>query len=250
VIIEGSVAVVTGAASGLGRATALLLAELGADVVAVDRDRPTDDQPTHERIVDVEADVTDAEQVARAIDTAASLGPVRVAVNCAGVATPGRVLRDGRPLDLAAFRAVLDVNVVGTVNVLSRAAVWMAQQDMIEGERGVVVNTSSVAAYDGQIGQVGYAAAKAAVAGMTLPLARELAAVQVRVVALAPGMFETPLLAGLPTEAIRSLSTQVPHPSRLGRPYEFAQLVAQVIENQMINGEVIRIDGAIRMAPR
>ena len=178
------------------------------------------------------------------------MGPLRVVVNCAGIATPARVLRRGKALDLAGFQRVLNVNVLGTINVLSRAAEVIARQDPIDGERGVVVNTSSVAAFDGQIGQAAYAASKAAIAGMTLSLARDLAEHLIRVVSIAPGMFSTPLLQGLPPDAIESLGRQVPHPSRVGRPEEFAALASHIVENAMINGEVIRIDGAIRMAPR
>jgi NAD(P)-dependent dehydrogenase (short-subunit alcohol dehydrogenase family) len=248
--IDGCVAVVTGAASGLGRATALHLARRGAAVVAVDIAKPGPDQASHERIVDFAADVTDVDDVVAAVEAAAARGPLRVVVNCAGIATPGRVHKKGRPLELDAFRRVIDVNLVGTFNMVSQAAVRIGESDPIDGERGVIVNTSSVAAFDGQVGQTAYSAAKAAIAGMTLPLARELAEQAIRVIAIAPGMFETPLLAGLPREAISSLGRQVPHPARLGRPEEFAELVGHVVDNPMLNGEVIRIDGAIRMAPR
>jgi NAD(P)-dependent dehydrogenase (short-subunit alcohol dehydrogenase family) len=248
--IDGCVAIVTGGASGLGRATALHLARRGATVVAVDIAKPSPGQQTHDRIVDLTADVTDVDEVAAAVEEAAARGPLRVVVNCAGIATPGRVHKNGRPLDLDTFRRVIEVNLVGTFNMLSQATARIVESSLIDGERGVIVNTSSVAAFDGQVGQAAYAAAKAAIAGMTLPLARELAEHEIRVVSVAPGMFETPLLAGLPRQAIDSLGRQVPHPARLGRPEEFAELVGHIVTNPMINGEVIRIDGAIRMAPR
>lgn len=171
-------------------------------------------------------------------------------VNCAGTGLVGRVLADGRVLPLEAFTAVVEINLVGTFNVLRLAAERIARTDPVDGERGVIVNTASVAAYDGQIGQAAYAASKAAIAGMTLPLARDLADRLIRVVTIAPGMFDTPLLAALPEPARASLADQVPHPRRLGRPGEFADLVAHVVANPMLNGEVIRLDGAIRMAPR
>lgn len=171
-------------------------------------------------------------------------------VNCAGTGLIGRVLADGRVLPLEAFTAVVEINLVGTFNVLRLAAERIARTDPVDGERGVIVNTASVAAYDGQIGQAAYAASKAAIAGMTLPLARDLADRLIRVVTIAPGMFDTPLLAALPEPARASLADQVPHPRRLGRPGQFAQLVEHVIANPMLNGEVIRLDGAIRMAPR
>ncbi|MEO9202852.1 MAG: SDR family NAD(P)-dependent oxidoreductase [Mycobacterium sp.] len=202
------------------------------------------------RAVFVPADVTDEQQVMQAVSVAGELGPMRVLVNCAGVATPGRMLgRDG-PLALEAFERVIRINLIGTFNVTRLVAAAMAETPEIDGERGVIVNTASVAAFDGQIGQPAYAASKGAVASMTLPLARELARSKVRVMTIAPGIFETPMMASLPEATRESLGHQVPHPSRLGRPAEYAALVRHIVENPMLNGEVIRLDGAIRMQPK
>jgi NAD(P)-dependent dehydrogenase (short-subunit alcohol dehydrogenase family) len=188
--------------------------------------------------------------VTAALDAAAGLGTLRVVVNCAGVATPGKVLGRGGVLALDAFERVVRVNLVGTFNVLRLAAARIATAEPLGEERGVIVCTASVAAFEGQIGQAAYAASKAGVAGMTLPIARELATSLIRVVSVAPGLFATPMLAGLPQEAQDSLGRQVPHPSRLGRPEEFAALVEHIVTNPMLNGETVRLDGAIRMAPR
>jgi NAD(P)-dependent dehydrogenase (short-subunit alcohol dehydrogenase family) len=251
--IKGSVALVAGAASGLGYATARTLHERGAQVLLVDL--PTSGgQAAAEKIGAgahfAAADVTDAEQVGAAADFAASMGDLRIAVNCAGVATPGKVLGRAGVLPLADFERVVRINLLGTFNVLRLAAQKIAATEPVDGERGVIVNTASVAAFDGQIGQSAYAASKGGVAALTLPVARELAQHLIRVVAIAPGIFETPMLAGLPEDARRSLGQQVPHPSRLGRPDEFAALVCHIVDNPMLNGEVIRLDGAIRMAPK
>jgi len=244
--IDNTSALVTGGISGLGRATADRLAAAGAAVVVIDLAEPDAGFPH----AYVQGDVTDPDAVAAAIADTSDLAPLRVVVNCAGVATPGRVLRHGAAIPLDVFRRVVDVNLTGTFNVIRLAAAAMQFLDEVDGERGVIVNTASVAAFDGQIGQAGYSAAKAAIAGMTLPLARDLAEHKIRVVALAPGMFRTPLLEGLPPAAIASLAAQVPHPARVGEPDEFAALVEHVVANPMINGEVIRIDGAIRMGAR
>jgi NAD(P)-dependent dehydrogenase (short-subunit alcohol dehydrogenase family) len=196
------------------------------------------------------ADVTDQAAVRAALDTADRLGPLRVLVSCAGVGTSGKVLgRDG-VLPLETFERVVRINLVGTFNVLRLAAERMARTEPVGEERGVIVCTSSVAAFDGQIGQAAYSASKAGVAGMTLPIARELASNWIRVVSIAPGLFDTPMMAALPQEARDSLGQQVPHPRRLGRPDEFAHLVEHIVVNPMLNGETIRLDGAIRMAPR
>lgn len=251
--IPGSVALITGAASGLGWATATRLHSAGAAVVLVDLpSSPGADRAAElgERARFVAADVTDPGQVAAAVTVAAGLGTLRIAVNCAGVATPGKILGKAGPLPLEDFERVVRINLTGTFNVLRLAAQAIAAAEPIGEERGVIVNTASVAAFEGQIGQPAYAASKAAVAGLTLPAARELAAALVRVVAIAPGIFETPMLAGLPPAAQESLGRQVPHPSRLGRPAEYAALVQHIVENPMLNGETIRLDGAIRMAPR
>jgi NAD(P)-dependent dehydrogenase (short-subunit alcohol dehydrogenase family) len=273
--VKGTVALVTGGASGLGAATARRLFDAGASVVLVDL--PSSDGAAYAaelnagsagtgtgpatatgagpRAVFAAADVTNEADVQAAVDTAVALGPLRIVVNCAGVATPGKVLgRDGvLPLDV--FSRVIQVNLIGTFNVLRLAAAAMVATEPVSTdlggpERGVIVNTASVAAFDGQIGQPAYAASKGAVAAMTLPLARELARSLVRVVTIAPGIFETPMMATLPQDAQDSLGRQVPHPSRLGKPAEYASLVAHIVENAMLNGETIRLDGAIRMGPK
>jgi NAD(P)-dependent dehydrogenase (short-subunit alcohol dehydrogenase family) len=251
--LKGAVALVTGGASGLGLATAQRLAAGGARIVVVDLPG-SDGERAAERLgegaVFAPADVTDEAAVTGALDAADRLGPLRVVVSCAGIGTPGKVLgRDG-VLPLAAFERVVRVNLVGTFNVIRLAAERMARTEPSGEERGVIVCTASVAAFDGQIGQAAYSASKAGVAGMTLPIARELASSWIRVVSIAPGLFDTPMLAGLPQEARDSLGRQVPHPARLGRPEEFAQLVEHIVANPMLNGETIRLDGAIRMAPR
>ena len=250
--VEGAVALVTGGASGLGRATAERLAGLGARVVVLDL--PTSDGKAVAAGIDGEfapADVTDPGSVEAAVRTATGLGPLRVLVNCAGISPPARVVdRDGNPMPLDAFTRIVQINLVGTFNVLRVAAAAMVALDPVDGERGVLVNTASAAAFEGQIGQAAYAASKGGVVSMTLPIARELARKQIRVVTIAPGLFETPMMAALPADAKASLGQQVPHPSRLGRPEEYAALVQHIVENPMLNGETIRLDGAIRMAPR
>jgi len=252
--IEGSVAVITGGASGLGLATARRLAGEGARVVLVDLPTAPGTQAADQlgaAATFAPADVTDEAQVSAALDTAAALGPIRIAVNCAGIGTPGRVISGkGAVLPLDAFARVVTVNLIGTFNMIRLAAERIAATDAVDGERGVIVNTASVAAFDGQIGQAAYSASKGGVVGMTLPIARDLADKQIRVMTIAPGLFKTPMLEGLPEEAQASLGAQVPHPSRLGDPGEYAALVEHIVRNPMLNGEVIRLDGAIRMAPR
>lgn len=256
--ITDSVALVTGGLSGLGRATAGNLAAAGARVIVLDLPHERGAELAADigpRVNYVPADVTNAEQVQGAIDTAEELGSLRIVVNCAGVATAGKVLgRDG-VLALEKFAKILDINVTGTFNVIRLAAEAMSRTEPIvgvggTGERGVIINTASVAAFDGQIGQPAYAASKGAIAAMTLPLARELAHHQIRVMCIAPGIFHTPMMSGLPQEAQDSLGAQVPHPSRLGEPSEYADLVQHIVHNAMLNGETIRLDGAIRMAPK
>ncbi|WP_113716719.1 3-hydroxyacyl-CoA dehydrogenase [Arthrobacter dokdonensis] len=254
---NGTVALVTGGASGLGAATARRLHAAGAGVVLVDLPSSSGAElaaELGERAVFVPADVTDEGQVRAAIEAAAGLGTLRIAVNCAGIATPGKVLGREGVLPLEQFSRVVQVNLVGTFNVVRLCAEAMAAAQQLDGEfgpeRGVIVNTASVAAFDGQIGQPAYAASKGAVAAMTLPLARELARSLIRVMTIAPGIFETPMLAGLPQAAQDSLGQQVPHPSRLGKPAEYAALVEHITANAMLNGETIRLDGAIRMAPK
>lgn len=251
--IDGCSAIVTGGASGLGNATARALAEAGAHVVVLDLSGSEGEKaatalgPTARF---VPADVTDEGQVQAAVDTATGLAPLRIVVNCAGIATAQKVLgRDG-VLPLESFERVIRVNLVGTFNVIRLAAAAMVATEPVGEERGVIVNTASVAAFDGQIGQPAYSASKGGVAAMTLPLAREFARSLIRVVTVAPGIFQTPMMAGLPRAAQDSLAAQVPHPSRLGRPAEYAQLVRSIVENPMLNGETIRLDGAIRMQPK
>lgn len=249
--ISGCSALVTGGASGLGLATARALAAQGAHVVIADLPSSRGSELAAEHgLTFVPADVTDEEGIAAAVAAAGKLGPLRVAVCCAGVATAERTVGRGGPLPLDRFERVIAINLTGTFNTVRLAAAAMLETDPDDGERGVIVMTASVAAFDGQIGQPAYAASKAAVAGMTLPLAREFAQNLIRVVSIAPGIFETPMMAGLPQEAQDSLGSQVPHPSRLGRPDEFASLVRHIVENPMLNGETIRLDGAIRMAPK
>lgn len=251
--LSGDVAVITGGASGLGLATARRLTKAGAQVLLIDVATAQGDAAAKSlggSATFAAADVTSEAEVAKAFERAAVLGPVRVVVNCAGIGTPGRILGRGGALPLEQFSRVVQVNLIGTFNVLRLGAQVIATQDPVDGERGVIVNTASVAAFDGQIGQAAYAASKAGVVGLTLPAARDLADKLIRVVTIAPGLFETPMLAGLPEAARTSLAAQVPHPSRLGRPDEYAALVEHIVANPMLNGEVIRLDGAIRMAPR
>jgi NAD(P)-dependent dehydrogenase (short-subunit alcohol dehydrogenase family) len=198
----------------------------------------------------VPTDVRDEAQVQAAVDAARELGELRIAVNCAGVATPGRVIGRGGPLSLDTFRTVVEINLIGTFNVLRLAANTMLANEPVDGDRGVVVMTASIAAYDGQVGQAAYAASKGGIVGLTLSAARDLADKAIRVVTVAPGTFETPMMAGLPGETKAILEKQVPHPSRLGNPAEYAALVRHIVENAMLNGEVIRLDGALRMPPR
>ncbi|MCW2491787.1 MAG: hypothetical protein QOH56_2129 [Pseudonocardiales bacterium] len=251
--VAGKAALVTGGASGLGLATVHQLVELGANVVVVDLPSSQGKTVADEfngKVVFVPADVTDEDAVAAAVEAAIALGELAVVVNCAGIGPPQRVVgRDGAQ-PLSAFSKIVQVNLIGTFNVLRLAAARMVRQANDAEERGVIINTASVAAYDGQIGQAGYSASKAGIVGMTLPIARELAQHRIRVNTIAPGLFMTPLLNSLPAEAIASLGASVPHPNRLGKPEEYAMLVAHIIANPMLNGETIRLDGAIRMAPR
>ena len=247
--VEGKTFLVTGGGSGLGAATARRLAAGGAkSIILADL---AQNEEVGENATFVETDVTDEGSVLATVEAARDSGGLHGVVNCAGVGTPGKVVgRDG-PLDLGAFTKVIQVNLVGTFNVIRLAAAAMQENEPDgEGERGVIVNTASVAAFDGQIGQAAYSASKGGVVSMTLPIARELARSGIRVATIAPGIFETPMLAGLPEEARESLGKQVPFPPRLGRPEEYAALVLHIVENTMLNGEVIRLDGAIRMAPR
>jgi NAD(P)-dependent dehydrogenase (short-subunit alcohol dehydrogenase family) len=251
--IQGTAAIVTGGASGLGGATAAMLAARGARVTIFDRDGET--AARHADAIGGRAaivDVTDDAAVDAALaEAAAAHGTARILVNCAGVAPAIKTVGKenvAHPLD--AFRRAVEINLIGTFAVIARFAARLATDEPVGEERGVIVNTASVAAYDGQIGQAAYAASKGGVVGLTLPVARDLAQHRIRVMTIAPGIFLTPMLMGLPQAAQDSLGTQVPHPSRLGHPEDYAALVEAIVTNPMLNGEVIRLDGAIRMAPR
>jgi NAD(P)-dependent dehydrogenase (short-subunit alcohol dehydrogenase family) len=251
--LTGTSAIVTGGASGLGAATAAELAAAGASVVAVDLARSIESALDVDGVVYVEADVTDEAQVRNAVAAAGEHGPLRVAVSCAGIGTAGRVLgKGGQGIhDLATFSRVVNVNLVGTFTVLAVAAEAMAATEPLEhGQRGVVVNTASIAAFDGQIGQAAYSASKGGVVGMTLPVARDLAQYGIRVNTIAPGIVDTPMLATVGDEIRAALAKGVPFPQRLGRPDEYAQLVRMIVEHDYLNGETIRMDGSLRMAPR
>ncbi|RDH79825.1 SDR family NAD(P)-dependent oxidoreductase [Mycolicibacterium moriokaense] len=250
--IDDAVAVVTGGASGLGLATVHALLGRAARVVIVDLPNSEGEmiaEKLGERVRFAPADVADAEAVASALDVAESLGALRIVVNSAGVGDFIPILGESGPYPIENFIRVLGINLVGTFNVLRLAAERIAAHQPSGGDRGVIVNTASVAAFDGQIGQAAYAASKGGVVAMTLPIARELARQQIRVVTIAPGLFETPIMALLPDEAKKAFGAQVPHPSRMGNPDEFAALVVHIVENSMLNGEVIRLDGAARMPP-
>jgi NAD(P)-dependent dehydrogenase (short-subunit alcohol dehydrogenase family) len=249
--ITDSAALVTGGASGLGAATAERLAQAGARVVIADL--PSSNGKTlAERIgaTFVPTDVTDEQQAQAAVDAAAEQGPLRIDVNCAGIGSAVKTFGRKGPFPLEEFTRVIQVNLVGTFNVIRLAAARMAEAEPVGEERAVIVNTASIAAYDGQIGQAAYSASKGGVVGMTLPIARDLASLRIRVVTIAPGLFETPLLGTLPHEAREALGAQIPHPARLGHPSEYADLALHVVQNPMLNGEVIRLDGAIRMPPK
>ena len=244
----------TGGASGLGEATARLLAESGARVVIADLNEARGAQVASElgdRARFAAVDVADESSVQRGLDAASQLGTLRGVVNAAGIVLAERVLGRAGPHPLDAFQRVIRVNLTGTFNVIRLSSAMMsANEPASSGERGVIVNTASVSAFDGQIGQAAYSASKGGIVGMTLPIARELARFGIRVMTIAPGIFDTPLMSSLPQAARESLATQVPFPPRLGKPSEYAALVKHIIENEMLNGEVIRLDGAIRMAPK
>jgi NAD(P)-dependent dehydrogenase (short-subunit alcohol dehydrogenase family) len=251
--INGVAAVVTGGASGLGAATATLLAQHGARVAVVDINQAAaETQAAKIGGIGLGCDVADGPSAEAAFAAAkAKHGPVRILVNCAGVGTAGRIVgRDG-PLALAAFERVVRVNLIGTFNMLRLASAEMSAEDPLEeNERGVIINTASIAAYEGQVGQPAYAASKGGVVGLTLPAARELARAGVRVMTIAPGLFHTPMVDGLPADVQASLGASIPYPNRLGLPSEYAALVQHIVTNRFLNGEVIRLDGALRMAPR
>lgn len=251
--IRDNTFLVAGGSSGLGAACVSRLAEQGARVVIADvndeKGRALAEQL--DNVMFVHTDVTDEDSVREAVAQAGERGSLRGAINCAGIAIAAKVLSREGPHPLSSFQRVLSVNLVGTFNVIRFAAEAMSQSDPLEeGERGVIINTASVAAYEGQIGQIAYSASKGGVAAMTLPVARELARYGIRVVTIAPGLFDTPMMAGLPEKARQSLATQVPFPSRLGEPEEYAALAQHIIENRMLNGAVLRLDGALRMGAR
>ena len=252
--VEGISVLVTGGASGLGLASARRLHAGGASVVILDLPTSTGAQIASElgkRALFVPADVTSEDDLVAGFKATEAFGPLRATIHCAGRGGPVRLVeKDGRPGSLQRFKDVIDVNLIGTFNVLRLAASRMAKNEPLEGDRGVCVMTASVAAFEGQIGQIPYSASKAGIVGMTIVAARDLASKAIRVCTIAPGTFDTPLLARAPENIKASLAAMVPHPSRLGDPDEFARLVQQIIENPMLNGETIRLDGAIRMAPR
>ncbi len=251
--IADSVAVVTGGASGLGLATATRLVDAGASVVLLDLPS-SNGAAVAEKFGNAvrfsPGSVTSPADVTAALDAAAELGPLRIAVNCAGIGNAAKTLGKEGPFPLEIFERVIRVNLIGSFNVIRLAAERISKAEETEGERGVIINTASVAAFEGQIGQAAYSASKGGIVGMTLPIARDLANLKIRVVTIAPGLFDTPLLASLPEAARISLGQQVPHPSRLGSPDEYGLLATQIIANPMLNGETIRLDGAIRMAPK
>jgi len=251
--VEGQAAIVSGGGSGLGRATAQMLAAAGVKVAILDISETAAGEAARETGgLAIGADVADAKSVEAAFAKARERhGPARIAVNCAGIATAGRIVGRGGPLPLDAFRRVIEVNLIGSFNVMRLAAAEMSALDpLADGERGIIVSTASVAAYEGQIGQAAYSASKGGIVALTLPAARELARYGIRVVAIAPGIFSTPMLQGLPQNVRDSLAASIPFPNRLGRPEEYAALVLHICRNTMINGEVIRLDGALRMTPR
>jgi len=249
--LKDTSALVTGGASGLGAATAAVLARAGVRVFAVDLEASIAGAEPLEGVTYVAADVTNGEQVSAAVTAAAQAGPLRSVVSCAGIAPSIRVLGRKGPHDLERFAEVVGVNLVGTFTVLSCAAAAMAENEPDEqGQRGAIVNTASIAAYDGQVGQAAYASSKAGVVGLTLPAARDLSQYGIRVMTIAPGVVETPMMAGFPQEVRDGLAAGVPFPQRLARPDEFADLVVSVLSHDYLNGEVIRMDGALRMAPR
>jgi len=251
--INGIAAIVTGGASGLGKATAAMLAARGAKVTIFDLNEPVGRATAAEigaRFVSV--NVGDEAGLAAGLDAGESAhGVARILVNCAGIAPAAKTVgKENVPHPVEIFRKTVEVNLIGTFNVISRFAARAATVPEIEGERGVIINTASVAAFEGQIGQAAYSASKGGVVGMTLPIARDLAQHKIRVMTVAPGIFHTPMLESLPHQVQEALGAQVPHPSRLGKPAEFAQLIEAIVRNPMLNGEVIRLDGAIRMGPR
>jgi NAD(P)-dependent dehydrogenase (short-subunit alcohol dehydrogenase family) len=251
--LSDGTALVTGGASGLGEATVRRLAAEGASVVILDLPSSKGETLAKElgrRVQFAAADVTSEDEVRAALDAAEAAGPLRVVVNCAGIGTPGRIIGKKGVLPLEQFRRIVDVNLSGTFNVVRLAAERMMRNEATDGERGVMVMTASVAAFEGQVGQIAYSASKGGIHAMTIVAARDLADKQIRVNTIAPGIFLTPMMMTLPEDARASLGAQIPHPSRMGDPSEYAELVAAIVRNPMLNGETIRLDGAIRMGPR
>ncbi len=252
--IKDTAALVTGGASGLGKACVEMLTSAGGNVVILDVNEATGQttaQAFGEQVQFVKTDVTSPDSVAAAVKSGQeSFGNIQIVINCAGIGIPAKVLSKKGPADFDAFKKVIDINLNGVFNVIRLAAEVMTTNEPTEGERGVIINTASVAAFEGQIGQAAYSASKGGIVSMTLPIARELARFGIRVNTIAPGIFDTPMLAALPENVKASLGQQVPFPSRLGQPSEYAALARHIIENAMLNGETIRLDGAIRMAPR
>ncbi len=251
---KGKVALVTGGASGLGKATVQALVKRGAKVVIVDKAKEAGEALAKElgdAAAFVECDVTDEAAMQQAVARAKEFGGLDIAVGCAGIGTAGRVVGKSGPFNLGLFELTIKVNLVGMFNMVRLCAEAMIGNDPdAEGERGVIITTASIAAFDGQIGQCAYSASKAGVAGMTLPIAREMARFGIRVLTIAPGLFDTPMMAGLPEEAKKALEVSVPFPPRLGRPPEYAKLALDIVGNTMLNGETIRLDGSLRMAPK
>ncbi|MCP3799556.1 SDR family NAD(P)-dependent oxidoreductase [Allokutzneria sp. A3M-2-11 16] len=250
--ITDTAAIVTGGASGLGAATSRALAAKGARVFALDLENSIKTADAVDRVTYVEADVTNPEQVQAAIEQATAAGPLRVVVNCAGVGWAGRILnKAGEAHDYDLFRKVVEINLVGTFNVMRLTAAAIATTEELDGgHRGVIINTASVAAFEGQIGQIAYSASKGGVVGMTVPAARDLSNKGIRVMTIAPGLVNTPMLAGVDEKFREGLAAGVPFPKRLAEPQEYAQLATMIVEHDYLNGEVIRMDGALRMAPR
>lgn len=252
--ISGNTFLVSGGASGLGGATSRLLAASGAFVVIADINKEKGEALAKElglNAMFVETNVADEESVKNAVAKTSLFGPLRGAINCAGIGVAEKTVGKDGPHALASFKRVIEVNLIGTFNVIRLAAAQMnSQEPNASGERGVIINTASIAAFDGQIGQAAYSASKGGIVGMTLPIARDLARSGIRIVTIAPGLFDTPLLAGLPEDVKKVLGAQVPFPSRLGDPAEYAALAKHIIENEMLNGETIRLDGALRMPPK
>lgn len=252
--VQEMAAIVTGGGSGLGAATARALAKQGARVTILDLNKAAAEAVAEEiGGISFSCDVTDEASVTKAIEFACNQqGPARICINCAGIVAAKRTVSKEGPMPLNLFNEVIQVNLIGTFNVLRLASAQMSLLEPVndDGERGVVINTSSIAAFEGQIGQAAYSASKGAIAAMTLPIARDLAGLGIRVVTIAPGVFSTPMMQGMPIEVQESLGAMVPFPKRLGQPYEYAKLALHIIENTMINGEIIRLDGGIRMQPK